>query len=79
MAATTSTPKVENLPNELLHKIWLNSYNPNLPLASSRLYTSLNNDHIKRQFYRKFRIYLLQKALMDLPKVGYDEVQLDYG
>ena len=51
--SSTIKPKLDTLPNEILQIIWPLSDNHNLPLASSKLYRSLNNEHVQRIFYRK--------------------------
>ena len=71
MATTASKPTLETLPTEIIQKIWPLSHNRSLNLVSRKLYSSLNNEHVKRTFYRALAMKYLRHLLCDhFPKAG---------
>lgn len=69
-ATTRDKPKLDNLPNEIIQKIWLSSDNPYLNRVSRKLRSSLKNEHVERIFYRRLGEMYLRECLLPVP-MGY--------
>ena len=71
-ATAQKTPSnLDNLPNELIQKIWVWSGNWNLPLCSRRLHASLDGRLVQDLFYRALATSFLKETLPNKPGEEY--------
>ena len=63
MAATTLERKLDNFSNEIIQKIWPLSENLYLLFTSRKLYTSLNDAYVLRNFHCKLVLEYLRELI----------------